>query len=489
MPLKRLRLTNLGPFDEIEFELDEHVNVFTGPNNSGKSTALMALGEIVVLPFGIPRKLLRTEATEFEVQLGSDGTVSKGFLPRDVENRQLIYSVLRLMPSIGFTSFVPAIRRSTDFRAKVPIQSQAPDNLSGWQTILQSSSPLPTHGISDETAEQRSLRALLSVLDSAEARDLHRRTEELQAKAEEGRDEGWRKQVEELRREIEDKRKLSVELAKRLKLIKADASSVSDEAVVQKMVELDYRAYRRDEPAIRGIVEKTATIASEVTEGYPIRFVRVEEDDDGLFPQFETPDGLVPLNVLSQGTQSLIQWLAHLLIGMAEYYDYPEDLAKRHGVLIIDEIDAHLHPSWQRRIIPALTDHFPNLQIFCSTHSPLMLAGLKAGQVQLLERADDGRITVSRNERDIVAWSADEILRGFLDVPSPTDLETARSIERLQELRRIYRPTEEQARELECLRETVRSDLMDGPLARDLEKLQSILNETKSRYDPTPSSE
>ena len=48
MPLKRLRLTNLGPFDEIEFEFDEHVNVFTGPNNSGKSTVLTALGEIQV---------------------------------------------------------------------------------------------------------------------------------------------------------------------------------------------------------------------------------------------------------------------------------------------------------------------------------------------------------------------------------------------------------------------------------------------------------
>ena len=167
------------------------------------------------------------------------------------------------------------------------------------------------------------------------------------------------------------------ELHKRAKLIETDALSISDEAVVQKIIELDYRAYRRGKPEIRGIVEKTAAIASEVTEGYPIRFVRVDEDDDGLFPQFNTPDGDLPLNVLSQGTQSLIQWLARLLIGMAEYYDYPEDIEKRHGVLIIDEIDAHLHPSWQRRIIPALTGHFPNLQIFCSTHSPLMLSGLE----------------------------------------------------------------------------------------------------------------
>ena len=200
------------------------------------------------------------------------------------------------------------------------------------------------------------------------------------------------------------------ELLKRSRLIYTNASSISDKEVIQKIIELDYRAYRRGTPAIRSIIDKMAAIVSEVTEGYPIRFERVEEDDYGLFPQFITPDGSMPLNVLSQGTQSLVQWLAHLLIGLAEYYDYPDDIEDRPGVLIIDEIDAHLHPSWQRRIIPALTEHFPNLQIFCSTHSPLMLAGLKTGQVQLLRRDDNGKVTVSRNEQDIVGWSADEIL-------------------------------------------------------------------------------
>ena len=81
------------------------------------------------------------------------------------------------------------------------------------------------------------------------------------------------------------------------------------------------------------------------------------------------------------------------------------------GILIVDEIDVHLHPSWQRRIIPALTKNFPNLQIFCSTHSPLMLAGLGEGQVQLLNRDADGKVVVSPNRWDMAGWSAEEILR------------------------------------------------------------------------------
>ena len=165
---------------------------------------------------------------------------------------------------------------------------------------------------------------------------------------------------------------LGPDIRKRFALISsADPISVNDEDVIQKIIELDYLAYRQDRPAVRGIVKSLGRIASDITEGFPIEFRGVGQDQNGLFVEFETPDGVVPLNVLSQGTQSIVQWLARFLIGYAEYYDFPPDLDTKPGILIIDEIDAHLHPSWQRRIIPALIRHFPNLQIFCSTHSPL----------------------------------------------------------------------------------------------------------------------
>jgi hypothetical protein len=48
--------------------------------------------------------------------------------------------------------------------------------------------------------------------------------------------------------------------------------------------------------------------------------------------------------------------------------------------MIIDEIDAHLHPTAQQRIMPILRRHFPRMQIFCSTHSPLMLVASSLGK-------------------------------------------------------------------------------------------------------------
>ena len=51
MGISSLYFTNVGPFEEITLEFDGQVNVFTGPNNSGKSTVLWVLGELLVYPF------------------------------------------------------------------------------------------------------------------------------------------------------------------------------------------------------------------------------------------------------------------------------------------------------------------------------------------------------------------------------------------------------------------------------------------------------
>ena len=263
-----------------------------------------------------------------------------------------------------------------------------------------------------------------------------------------------------------------------------NASLIRDSQVVQDMIEIDYRAYRESKPAMRGIIDKIASIASQITEGFRIEFAGIAEDKRGLYPEFETPDGKLPLDVLSQGTQSLIQWIAGLLIGFARHHDFPEDYADKPGILIIDEIDAHLHPSWQRRIIPAITATFPSLQVFCSTHSPLMLAGLKAGQIHLLNRDRKGRVTVSRNETDVIGWSTDEIVTGFLGVDHATDLETEQHLVRLAELRSKKSLTPKQRQELETLRETVNERLMRGPAMNEVDELAERLSQSMSQATP-----
>lgn len=434
MPITNLHLTDFGPFEEIEFEFDRQVNVFTGPNNAGKSAALSMLGELLVYPFTAPDKLYRSDGPKWRLRYSAGTRLESvdGSLPCSPEAFIAIYE------EIGYTCFVPAQRSATDFRASGPSANQDVEaRTEKLANMFAQAHPkeLKRHGFEAILDAARTIR-------SKEHRELKRRS--------------------------------NVALA-------YSSSWVDDTEIVQKIIDLDYAAYRHDRPEFRDVIHKIISMVSEITEGYSMRFVGVGEDEGGLFPRIATPSDVLPLDVLSQGTQSLIQSVAHLMIGYGEYYEFSADLEQKPGILLIDEIDAHLHPSWQRRIIPTLIRHLPKLQIFCSTHSPLMLAGLDSGQVQLLRRGEDGRVSVSRNESDIVGWSADEILRNFMEVPTPTDISTAAHVSRLQELRQKETLTAAETGELEALRSAVRSELLRGPMFTQVEQFADELKRAREK--------
>ena len=427
MPITRLRFSNVGPFDDIEFEFDPQVNVFTGPNNSGKSTALWVLGDIAVFPFVFPQRLLTYGiSAKFEVHIEWESyfNVFNGQLPCDIWEteptdpdegwtplEQSLYYEPRVLETIGFSKFIPALRQSTDFR---------------------SIGPTPAHKEHEE----------------------HRAIEE------------------------ED---LSPDLRKRLTLVSEDASLVSDEAVIQEIIDLDYRSYLRDDPARRNIIVQVGEIASEITDGFPIGFSGVSEDIIGFFPEFSTVDGPMPLNTLSQGTQSIVQWLAHLLIGYAAYYDFPKTLKDKPGVLIVDEIDAHLHPSWQRRIIPTLTKHFPSPADLLLNPLAVDAGGSQGGAgAASSERRRQQGDRFDKRGRIMVAWSADEILRNFLGVRDPTDQKTVVQLERLRELQGKQEMSAKESEELESLSDEVNEDLLSGPVAAQVDRFIQALEQAKA---------
>lgn len=209
---------------------------------------------------------------------------------------------------------------------------------------------------------------------------------------------------------------LPEELRRRQTLLPTDAGLMRDEGMLACMVDLAEQATRRNDPALRRLLTQIATIASEILAGFPIEFWRIAEDRDGQYPQFRTRDGDVAFSVFSQGTQSIMQWLAHVLLGYARYYGYPTNLAEQPGVAIIDEIDAHVHPAAQQRLLPVLQKHFPRLQIFCSTHAPLMLANLQPGQLHLLSSDPAGQVTTTRNTHALIGYSTDALLQQFFGV-------------------------------------------------------------------------
>lgn len=191
--------------------------------------------------------------------------------------------------------------------------------------------------------------------------------------------------------------------------------------------------------------------------------------------------GSEPLDAssLSSGTQLTFLWIWWVALKMLHHYEFMDDWEKRSAILLMDEIENHLHPTWQRRVIPALLEYFPGLQIFATTHSPFVVAGLRAGQVHMLKRDADGVVTASTNEQDIIGWTTDEILRTFMGVDEPTDQLTINRRERLLDLRRKDSLSDDESVEMEELRRQVNEDFLSSstPLEAQRERYGDMMLE------------
>jgi hypothetical protein len=95
------------------------------------------------------------------------------------------------------------------------------------------------------------------------------------------------------------------------------------------------------------------------------------------------------LGELSSGFASLVKLMQAIIAGYAAFTNETK-LQHVCGIVLIDEIEAHLHPQWQAKIIPCLKKLLPNTTFYIATHAPLVLTRLKDGEAYLLAREKDG---------------------------------------------------------------------------------------------------
>jgi len=91
------------------------------------------------------------------------------------------------------------------------------------------------------------------------------------------------------------------------------------------------------------------------------------------------------INQLSSGEKTLLALVADLARRLAIANPQWENPLLGYGVVLIDEVDLHLHPRWQRAVIPSLQATFPNCQFIITTHSPLVLSQVSPQNVVILE--------------------------------------------------------------------------------------------------------
>ncbi|HIO93252.1 MAG TPA: ATP-binding protein [Leucothrix mucor] len=105
-------------------------------------------------------------------------------------------------------------------------------------------------------------------------------------------------------------------------------------------------------------------------------------------------DQKIKLSHLSTGYSSILKIIQSIISGYG-YFTNEQQLQHVRGVVFIDEIESHLHLSWQSKIIPTLKELFPNTTFYITTHSPVVLIQLEEGEAYRLQREEDGVVRSS----------------------------------------------------------------------------------------------
>lgn len=183
-----------------------------------------------------------------------------------------------------------------------------------------------------------------------------------------------------------------------------------------------------------------------------------------------TSDGEVRLRQLSFGYQTMMAWVAD--IGWRLFTKYPDSKNPLHepAIVLVDEIDLHLHPRWQRQIREQLTRHFPNIQFVATAHSPLMAQAYLDTNLAVVMRQGDH--SVIDNDPAVVAnWRVDQIVTSELfglETAWPPDIDAL-----FEEQKRLLAKTRRTAEETARLK-NIQANLLKLPTGRSPEDEEAM---------------
>lgn len=136
---------------------------------------------------------------------------------------------------------------------------------------------------------------------------------------------------------------------------------------------------------------------------------------------FELQGSATPLNRLSEGYRTVVATAVDV---MREMLDFWPNLEKARGVVLIDELETHLHPRWKMRILQRLRTAMPGVQFIATTHDPLCLRGLYDGEVQVLRRGEGSRIEQVSDLPNVQGLTVEQLLTseffGLLSTEDPS---------------------------------------------------------------------
>ncbi|BCH26856.1 AAA family ATPase [Mesorhizobium sp. L-8-3] len=181
---------------------------------------------------------------------------------------------------------------------------------------------------------------------------------------------------------------------------------------------------------------------------------------------------LIPLPRLCDGYQTVIALIADILSVVLPAWKTP-DLAQ--GLVLIDEVGNHLHPSWKLRFVESVRSILPGMQVIATTHEPLCLRGLHHGEVAVLQRGPRGGIHMRADLPAIDGMRVDQILMSeHFGLQSTLDPSLQSLFDEYYALLREDHPSPDDRQRMETLRNDINQKQKLGVNERERRMLEAI---------------
>jgi len=372
MRLSRIRLQNYRRFDEFEMKLHPEITVIAARNGHGKTTVLeaiaAALGPFVgAFDFGRAENIRRTDA-RFSVQ--SDSFENEANFP-------VVIDAELIEPSIQWQRTLQSAKSRTTIKEAAP--------LANWGKQFQKS--LST-----------SAEVTLPVVRYYSSRRLWVNHSNTSGKAilTQSRTQGY-----------EDCLSSLSNFAQLQEWVKKTTQAI------QQQRELPGYEKSNLDSRLKGIQRAVDTVM--VEEGWNHFHYSFVFDELAMIH----PDhGALPISLLSDGVRAMISLVADLALRCVRLNGFLGEKAPQYspGIVLIDEVDLHLHPAWQQRVVQTLRAAFPKLQFIISSHSPQVLSTVERDNIRVIFRDAEGGWQAQSPDQEIIGLESTIALNDVMGV-------------------------------------------------------------------------
>jgi predicted ATP-binding protein involved in virulence len=369
MFISKLKLHNFRKFEDFEIELNEHLNVLTGKNGSGKSSILDALA----ISMGT-------------FMMGLDGCKSLSIDKTDALNKSFTLS------------------GTVDLQSMYPVDISAEGELDGkkisWKRSLNSAEGRTTKIEANEIIDiSRSYQERIRKGDASLILPLlsYYGTGRLWAKKKQRNSTGKR--------------------ANRLNgCLDCLAAETNEKLMLTWFQNMTIQKYQNRRPstslkAVENAVVRCCQILTghdEIEVNYNLNTQEIDVIDSSA------AEGKVkfPMHELSDGYRNTISMIADIAYRMAVLNPQLDDPVKETpGIILIDEVDLHLHPQWQQIVLGMLRDIFPSVQFIVTTHAPAVIASIHKENVILIRDEKKG----VQPAEEVYGKNTDSILNAVME--------------------------------------------------------------------------